>query len=85
MDKQAHYLDKDGQARPERRVHDRLREVFPAARELVGPMLAPGKPVSQFALGRAIHDRFGELDPLEVDMLVSAILRLHREGLLTSG
>jgi hypothetical protein len=85
MNNRSYFLDSHGQAQPERRVHERIREVFPAACELLAPLLEQGSAVSSFALARAVRDRFSDLDPLEADMLVAAIRRLQREGQLKAG
>jgi hypothetical protein len=71
------YSDSEGDGRENRRIHHRVREVFPEACALLVPMLEGKGTVSSFALGRAAHDRFGDLGPIEVDILVKAIRRFH--------
>ena len=82
MTESQHYIDAAGQPQEDRRSHHRAREIFAEACALLVPMLASGPAVSGFALGRAVHDRFGDLDAMEVDTLVNAIRRLHRAGQL---
>ncbi|MDD5367062.1 MAG: hypothetical protein PHR30_17135 [Gallionellaceae bacterium] len=80
MSEKQYTVDAMGQVQEDRRTHHRAREAFPEAFAMLAPMLAASPEVSGYALARALQDRFGELESLEVDIMVIAIRRLHQSG-----
>ena len=65
----------------ERRVHDRLREIFPEAIELIRPFFDAndiwcGVPLGHFAQ-RMLRERFPELTTQEIYVFVTAAKRVY--------
>lgn len=60
---------------PERRGHDKVREIFAEACELIEPMKAAIKQgyVTDFALTHIVHDHFPQLSLAEVEVLILAV------------
>ena len=62
-------------AQPDRRVHARVRAVFPQACVLLGPVIwaVRENQVSDFALTRIVRDQFPEISSFELEILVWAV------------
>lgn len=71
------YSSEPYNAMPDRRVHDRVREIFAEACDLMAPMMAAVRQgyVSDFALTHIVHDHFPALSALEIEVLVMAVKR----------
>lgn len=65
----------------ERRQHHTLREIFPAACRLLAPMVGSA-PLSDFSVMHVLREQYPQLSSTEVQVMVTAIQRLQREGRL---
>ena len=77
------YIDPNGVARPERREHADLREIFDDVVRLVEPFFRQGVGLNgsptEYWAARAIREAYPALTQHDVQVLLSAALRYGRE------
>lgn len=69
----------------DRRKHQNVREIFPEACALLGPVLDGADKsygVSNFSVMHILQDRYPTLSSTEAHVLATTIMRMHHEGRL---
>lgn len=80
-------MNKTSTTDSERRQHHQIREIFQHACEFLAPVVTanhPVKTISNFAMGHMMQDRFPELLPEEIQIVIMTVEKMHREERLNA-
>ncbi len=71
----------------ERRVNHRMREIFVSACQFLAPVVAGNdqvKTVSNFAMTHMLTDRFPDLSPAEIHVVIETVHKVHNSDRIRS-